>query len=485
MIQVLLSDLSFQYDVHSLMKAFYPPEDVEILPIDETAGSDRFFRITEVSDTICCSYVESGKDRIERKTSIAGLSRENVKSALKRTLYDLLKEQTGHDLPWGTLTGIRPTKIAMKMLEEGAGSEQILRKMKEFYLASDEKARLSLRIAKLEKEILGGLHGAEGFSLYLSIPFCPTTCMYCSFPSYPIGRFASAVDDYLAKLQEEMRFVSGIYRGRALDSVYIGGGTPTTLNEEQMRRLNEMLRENFDFSTVAEYTMEAGRPDSITVSKLETMKEIGIDRISINPQTMHDETLKIIGRMHTVQQTVDAFHMARSVGFDNINMDVILGLPGEDEQMVSETFSKIRELDPDSLTVHSMALKRAAAMHTFLKDHPEIESINTPGMMELGMQCANDLKMQPYYLYRQKNMAGNFENVGYAKEGKYGLYNILIMEEVQPIAAVGAGTISKILFQDGRIERCANVKDVGLYLSDFEQVMQKKRAFYSRLEIES
>lgn len=479
MIQVLLHDPSFQYDVHSLVKAFYPTEDVSVAQTSE-AGFDNYIGISETKDSIRCCLVRDGRTQYETDAAISGMDRKDVKSALKRILYHLLEEATGTKLPWGTLTGIRPTKLAMNALLEGRSEDEIAGMLKDFYLVSEEKAHLAYRIAKLEHRLLQPLHPADGFSLYIGIPFCPTTCMYCSFPSNPIGKYAGMVDTYLSLLEREMEQASQVFAGRILDTVYIGGGTPTTLSPDQMRRLNEALRNHFDFGNVVEYTMEAGRPDSITREKLSAMKEIGITRFSVNPQTMHDETLKIIGRRHTVAQTVEAFRMAREEGCENINMDLILGLPGEDEEMVSQTFEQVRELQPDSLTVHSMAIKRAAAMHDFLEQHPHLTSKNTPEMMEIGMRCAADMQMQPYYLYRQKNMAGNFENVGYAKEGKYGLYNILIMEEVQSVAAIGAGVISKTVHADGLIERCANVKDVGLYFSAFDQVLQKKRVFYDR-----
>ena len=482
MIQVLLSDPSFQYDVHALVKAFYPAEDVcltDSLEEAESGNGTGCIRISETKDSIGCWFAADGKE-CETSAPTGGLERKDVKAALKRILYDLLREVTGQELPWGMLTGIRPTKLAMNALLQGKTEEETVSMMREDYLVSAPKAELSYRIAKLEKELLSGLHTKDGFSLYVGIPFCPTTCMYCSFPSYPIKKFEGKVDAYLSLLEQEMEQVSEVFAGRVLDTVYIGGGTPTTLSPLQMHRLNEALRKHFDFDTVSEYTMEAGRPDSITKEKLAAMRSIGIDRLSVNPQTMHDETLKVIGRRHTVKQFTEAFQMARDAGFCNINTDLILGLPGEDERMVADTFERIRELSPDSLTVHSMAIKRAAAMHDFLENHPELESKNTPKMMEIGMRCAMEMGMQPYYLYRQKNLAGNFENVGYAKEGKYGLYNILIMEEVQSVAAIGAGVISKTVHEDGLIERCANVKDVSLYFSAFDQVMQKKRIFYDR-----
>ncbi|MBO4901610.1 MAG: coproporphyrinogen dehydrogenase HemZ [Lachnospiraceae bacterium] len=496
MITVMLDEPSFQYDVHSLIKAFYPQEDITF-PATEDQTETSGFLIETGADggrpenepcRIVCRYVEDKKTVSERESCLnpsdsdeAAEERLRIKNELKRTLYRLLEEITGRSLPWGTLTGIRPVKIPMKMLQEGHDEREIRTCMQENYFTSDEKIRLATDIAKRERNILQGLHTTDGFSLYIGIPFCPTTCMYCSFTSYPIGKYRELTDAYLAALDAELGLISETFAGKVLDSIYIGGGTPTTLESSQMETLRRMLETYFDLRTVREFTMEAGRPDSITVEKLATMRAIGIDRMSVNPQTMHDETLKVIGRRHSVQQTVEAFHMAREAGFTNINMDIILGLPGEDEAMLQGTLDQIESLSPDALTVHSMAIKRAAAMQDFLKEHKELESKNTPEMMDLCGTYAERMGMHPYYLYRQKNMTGNFENVGYAADGKYGLYNILIMEEVQHIAAAGAGTISKILFQDGRIERCDTIKDVDLYLRSLDSVIEKKRAFFSRL----
>lgn len=479
MIQVYLSDLSFQYDVHSLIKAFYQEEDVTVSALEQPGPSYTGFVIREQDAFMICSYYKDGQQACDETRSPAGEDRAETKSALKRSLYDLLVTLTGKSLPWGTLTGIRPVKLAMKMLSEGAPDEEIRAFMAEKYLVSDEKISLATEIAKRENGIIKSVDAENGFSLYIGIPFCPTTCMYCSFTSYPIGRFKHLTDDYLLALERELALVADVFAGRKLTSIYIGGGTPTTLEPAQMLRLQEVLDRYFDCGSALEYTMEAGRPDSITAEKLRTMLAMGINRISVNPQTMQDDTLKLIGRRHTVKQTVEAFLLAREIGLHNINMDIILGLPGEDIGMVRDTLSQIRELGPDSLTVHSMAIKRAAAMHDFLTAHPELKSTNTPEMMDLTAKAASDMGMHPYYLYRQKNMAGNFENVGYAKEGMYGIYNILIMEEVQPIAAVGAGTISKVIMESGRIERCDTIKDVDLYLRSVDQVIDKKREFYN------
>ncbi len=477
MIRIQLFDPSFQYDVHSLIRAFFPEEELSFQP--EETGEGALIRIGRDEDGIIVrgSFPEDGERTVRQVLSDD--ARLEIKNGIKQTLYSLLCEYTGRQLPWGSLTGIRPCKIPMKMLSEGRSDEEIASYMRDTYRASDEKIRLATGIAKLEERILSSTHRQDGFSLYIAIPFCPTTCLYCSFTSYPIGKYKDRVDEYLLALEREMDVVADAFAGRPLDTVYIGGGTPTTLEPAQMERLNAALRKRFDFSGVMEYTMESGRPDSLTQDKLAMMKKIGIGRISVNPQTMHDETLSLIGRRHSVQQSIEAFEMARSAGFTNINMDIILGLPGEDERMLQGTLEKIEALSPDSLTVHSMAIKRAAGMHEYLLAHPGIKSVNTPEMIRMTSQSAKRMGMEPYYLYRQKNMTGNFENVGYAKEGKYGIYNVLIMEEVQPVAAIGAGSISKVLFKDGRIERCDTVKDITLYLSGIDQTVIKKKKFYS------
>ncbi|MDE5892949.1 MAG: coproporphyrinogen dehydrogenase HemZ, partial [Acetatifactor sp.] len=341
----------------------------------------------------------------------------------KRFFYRSLVEITGRELPWGNLTGIRPTKLAYAMLEEGKPDQEIVEELKRTHYVSREKCELSIEIARRERELLSGIHYQGGYSLYIGIPFCPSTCLYCSFTSYPIAAYRQRVDQYIDCVIREMEYVSRIYRDRLLDTVYIGGGTPTTLEPEQLDRLLGSLKSLFDFTTVQEFTVEAGRADSITSDKLEVLHRHGVSRISVNPQTMKQETLDIIGRKATVEQVLAAYRLAREVGFDNINMDLILGLPGESETDVQHTIDRVVDLAPDSLTVHSLAIKRASRLSQWIQEHG-IETLrNTDETMEIAAAGARALNMHPYYLYRQKNMSGNFENVGYAREGKYGLYN--------------------------------------------------------------
>ena len=414
-----------------------------------------------------------------------------TKNELKKEIYLDLSARTGHELPWGDLTGIRPTRIAMNLLEEGRTVSEIRDYMKDTYLVSDRKIDVSIDIALREKEILKDIDYKNGYSLYLGIPFCPTTCLYCSFTSYPIGAFSKYVDDYISCLKKEIDFVAESFKDKTLDTVYIGGGTPTTLEADQMRNLIGYLREKLDFSTVKEFTVESGRPDSITKDKLRTMKEMGVTRISVNPQSMSDETLRLIGRRHTVAQLIEAFNLARDEGFDDINMDIILGLPGETAEDVSHTIEEIKKLSPDDLTVHCLAIKRGSRLYEAMREKElkgELKtsfikpSVDIAQMAEIAERGALEMGLKPYYLYRQKNISGNFENTGYASDGKAGIYNILINEEVQSIVAIGAGTVTKRVYgEGGRIERCDNVKDIALYMNQVdEMIARKKRLFFEQ-----
>ena len=485
MLIVKMNKVQFEYDIHSLVKAFYPEADIKVILFEESSSfvsEGAVFSITFDTEKIVMRVFETETEPKEKIVNQEILSepenRPLVKNQLKQLIYRTLSEYTGKKLPWGTLTGIRPTKIPMTLLDEGKSDSEILDFMKKTYYISEEKGSLSLDIAKREHDLLANIHYKDGYSLYIGIPFCPTTCLYCSFTSYPICTWKKRVDAYLDAVEKEIDFVAESFKDKKLDSVYIGGGTPTTLEAEQFDRLLGKINNSFDFSEVKEYTVEAGRADSITREKLEALKRNGVTRISVNPQTMKDETLKMIGRQHTVAQAIDAFHMAREVGFTNINMDLILGLPGEDETDVRNTIEEVKKLAPDSLTVHSLAIKRASRLHEWIQEHGVTTLKNTDTTMKIAAKGAADMGMYPYYLYRQKNMSGNFENVGYATEGNFGIYNILMMEEKQTIIACGAGTVSKRVYDDNRIERCDNVKDVALYIDKIDEMIDRKRKLF-------
>jgi oxygen-independent coproporphyrinogen-3 oxidase len=477
-----LAQGNLEYDVHALTGSFFPGEEVHVLT-PETGEDKR--KVWEPAVQMKIRFAGEGtQGTVQWKDQVFhwqycgieyGLS-VTEKESFKRFFYKVLSQVTAKELPWGSLTGIRPTKLCYQMLEEGESDDEIVRFMQRKYDVSLGKAKLGLDIAKRERRLLSGMNGAggESYSLYVGIPFCPTTCLYCSFTSYPIAKYRDKVDCYLDCLLEEGQAIYGMLK-QAPKTVFIGGGTPTSLEAGQLERLLGGLQEIYgDFSSI-EFTVEAGRADSITHEKLEVLKRLGVNRISVNPQTMNRETLHRIGRQHTTEQVKEAYKAARETGFTNINMDIILGLPGEGEQEVRHTIDEIVALAPDSLTVHSLAVKRASRMKEWLKEHGSEELHNSDTMMKIAEAGATQLGMEPYYLYRQKNMAGNFENVGYAAPGKEGLYNILIMEEKQTIVALGAGSISKKVCTDGRIERRENVKDVDMYCSQLSEMIGRKR----------
>ncbi len=430
-------------------------------------------------------------------------NRAETKNKIKRRLYVILKAITGRSLPWGSLTGIRPAKIALTRLADGMDDEEIVRYMKEMYFASDEKIRLCVETARRERMLLSrfarhweererdagtgkrerqdqaecpeGWPLEKGYSLYVGIPFCPTTCLYCSFTSYPIEKWAGRVREYLEALFFELDYVAG-RAGRCPSSVYVGGGTPTSLPPDELELFMKKLTKTFDCVGAAEFTVEAGRPDSITKDKLKILKKYGVTRISINPQSMNQKTLDLIGRRHTVEDVREKFLLAREEGFDNINMDLIVGLPQEEQEDVKRTMEEVKALRPDSLTVHSLAIKRAARLNTMREAYKDYKIVGTQEIIDMTARYAREMGMEPYYLYRQKNMAGNFENVGYALPGKACIYNILIMEEQQTIIGCGAGTTTKrVISGENRIERCENVKDVSQYIARIGEMIERKR----------
>lgn len=469
MIYIKISDMDFYDDAVVLIKSFYPR--TEVMQYQEQAEQ------TRTAQDIVIEPEVPEKD---------GRSKKELHEAFKCTLYTKLSAQLNKTLPWGYLTGVRPSKIAYILLEKGADREQILEEFTKKHLVSEKKAQLALQVAQTEKSILEKMDYKNGYSLYIGIPFCPTTCLYCSFTSYSLAAYQSKVQPYLEALLKEMKYVSEAMRGRRLDTVYFGGGTPTTLSAGQLDMLLTELERQFDLSACRELTVEAGRPDSITYEKLCVLKAHHVDRISINPQTMNQQTLDLIGRRHTVEQIEEAFALAGKAGLDNINMDMILGLPGENKEMVQHTLEKIKALAPESLTVHSLAIKRAAALNIWREKYLDLQMDNSDEIVSMAADYAHQMGHQPYYMYRQKNMAGNFENVGYSKPGLECIYNILIMEEKQTIIAMGAGASTKIVFQNeteggqaGRIERIENVKDVTNYIQRIDEMIERKRKFFS------
>ncbi len=378
--------------------------------------------------------------------------------------------------PWGILNGIRPVKIAVKLLNSGMSDTEVVDYFKSEYSVAEEKAKLALSIAKVEKPIIDSLK-PKGISLYVGIPFCPTRCLYCSFVTNSIAHSARYIPDYLDCLMREIEYTAEIVRhnGQEIESVYIGGGTPTTLTHTQLERLISGLYKFFDLSKIREFTVEAGRPDTIDEDKLRVIKSFDIDRISINPQTMNEETLRVIGRNHTPKQIVDAYNLARKCGIDIINMDIIAGLPGENLKMFEKTVNEVESLGPENTTVHTMSIKRSSRLREMLSDYELTQGGEVSLMVDYARETLYKKGKYPYYLYRQKNMLGNLENIGYCTKGTESLYNIFIMEEVQTIIALGCGGVTKTVDREtDRIERIFNVKEPKDYIERIEEMLKRK-----------
>ena len=488
MIYLIQNDREYDYDVRAIALAFY--ERTKIVEVTKEEFEEQEWEKDDLLLTLVYTKKRiqgwlKGKVGIEG-TEERAVSEEVVcdyedhkgsRNAVCRFLYRLFEKYTGRSLPWGMLTGIRPTKIIMKWMEEEKDSAKLEQRFRETYLADPQKANLCRRVAQREKVYLESRPFEKEYSLYIGIPFCPTTCLYCSFTSFPVSRFGDRMRAYLDALYKELAFVAKHHRDKKLTTIYIGGGTPTALDEECLSKLMNMIHELFPVEESEEFTVESGRPDSITKEKFRILKEAGVTRISINPQTMHQETLDLIGRAHTVEQTKEAFLLARECGFDNINMDIITGLPGESLSYVHETLDEIFKLRPESLTVHSLAIKRAAHLNIEMEKYQGMVKGSTNEMLRLVDEYASNMGMEAYYMYRQKNIPGNLENIGYCVPDKECLYNILIMEEKQDIISCGAGASSKYVFEQGRIERTENVKNLDQYINRIDEMIDRKRKY--------
>ncbi|MEG0261115.1 MAG: coproporphyrinogen III oxidase, partial [Lysinibacillus sp.] len=404
-----------------------------------------------------------------------------IKRALSHVFLDVLEQHTGMHQQWGILTGIRPTKLYHKFRQAGMCDEEIENVLMSDYRVSKEKVALLKEIVERQLVTIPDLDmiGNE-ISVYIGIPFCPTKCAYCTFPAYAIGsnRKQGRVETFLDGLHIELREMGKwlTENNMKITSIYWGGGTPTSIEADEMDALYQTMYESFpNPETIREVTVEAGRPDTITPEKLEVLKKWNIDRISVNPQSYTDETLKAIGRHHTVQETIDKFWLARESGMNNINMDLIIGLPNEGVEEFQNSLEESAKMQPESLTVHTLSFKRASEM-TRNKDKYKVADRDTVAeMMHMAQEWTKENSYVPYYLYRQKNILGNLENVGYSKEGEESIYNIVIMEEVQTILGVGCGASSKFVDpQNGKITQFHNPKDPAAYIMTFEEATEKK-----------
>lgn len=482
MLNVILKGHDFKYEVAELIKLFTTQfKFVDNKDVGMTLENSVVYYNDKVfSKTVYLENYQAIYDSLDHR-SIAGLSEQEIKKVtketIKRSMYNVLMKKFNSYVPWGILTGIRPVKIIHTLLDKNLSDEDIRENLKTNYLISDEKIDLALNIAKRERKFIYPIDKNK-ISLYVSIPFCPTRCYYCSFPANPLKQFGHLKKDYIDKLIIEIKGLAKLLKetNKEIETLYIGGGTPTTLDAEEMDILIKALFKELDLSKIKEFTVEAGRPDTINREILECLKKNNVTRISINPQTMNQETLDKIGRGHSVEEIKEAFNLAREIGFDNINMDLILGLEGENVEMVRNTLEEIKKLSPESLTVHTLAIKRASKLKEKMDEYVLTQYEEMVKMIDLSMEYAKEMNLNPYYMYRQKQMLGNLENIGYAKEGYECIYNMQIMEEKQSNYALGAGSISKFVYVDeDRIERVENVKNVEQYIDRVEEMIDRKK----------
>lgn len=465
--KVKLNNEKYRYDVFQIINLFYPLNDIMFV------NDDKFDFKIDINEKDIYIFFNGKKELYVINNNI------KLKQSIKNAVYMFLCDLTNNKFPWGTIIGIRPSKIAMKLLEENMTEEEIEEYFMTNYLASKEKARLCINIAKKEMRYINT--NEKNISIYIGMPFCPSICAYCSFSSTPIKRYANLVEPYLNALYYEMLKINEYINLNNLniECVYFGGGTPTSVNDNQF---NLTLKNIYDFfiknRNVKEFTVECGRPDSINLNKLQSMRKYNVTRISINPQTMNDKTLKLIGRNHSYKDIIDKFKLARQVGFDNINMDMIIGLPGENVDDVKNTCEQISKLKPDNLTIHGLFIKRGSKLHEKIVNHHNLNMSSQQEIMKMYEETealSRKLQLEPYYMYKQKNMVGNMENIGYCKTNKEGIYNIQMIEERQTIIGIGANAVTKCIFlNENRIERFANLKDVNEYINRVDEMIDKK-----------
>lgn len=469
----------FDYEMEKLVRLFLPFEKIEVFHSEENDTNCAICSVTETNgDIIVCAKVTLDDDSAEfsKKVDKTILDlRKETQHELARQLFYCFEKLLDYRPEWGILTGVRPAKLYLRYCNE-YGEQYADEFFKSKFLLSDKKLELCKTTVKSEENIIS-LSTDNSFSLYLSIPFCPTRCSYCSFVSHSIEKAQDIIPKYVDLLCRELEITAQIAKNLnlRLETVYMGGGTPTTLSAEQLDRVLKTVRENFDMSSVREFTVEAGRPDTITVEKLCAIKANGATRISINPQTMNDSVLEHIGRRHTSQETVTAFNLARKIGFDNINMDLIAGLPTDTIDSFKDTIQKILLLNPESVTVHSLSMKRASTLNTSGQHRYIKEGTAAAEMVDYSLKTLTAHGIVPYYMYRQSKTVGNLENVGYSTAGCEGLYNVYIMDETHTILACGASAVTKLKDRESKnIKRIFNFKYPYEYINGFDELVSRK-----------
>ncbi len=482
MYRIYLSQEINPYEIEELIKVFLKHDEYQLFgKMEQSVGN----QIADDLENQAVPGVNNHDDQDKKDVLIVVpmfellendlLAERKQKNQIKRFLYETLATHTGKRPDWGILTGVRPVKLAREILErESNDFSKMESVLSEEYLLQDEKKKLIKQIVSCQKNLLQGSK-PSAVGLYIGIPFCPTRCIYCSFPSNQANE--QQIEAYLAALHQEIQYSAENMKrmGWYPETIYVGGGTPTTLKPKELDGLLTRIHDCFDLKKMREFTVEAGRPDTISEEKLMVIQDHGVQRISINPQSMNSDTLKRIGRKHEPEEIIDAFLMARKVGIQMINTDVIAGLPEENEADFAHTLDTVLELSPENVTVHTLAVKRASKLKEMDEEYHYKQGSIVRNMLDIAKEKLDNNGYYPYYLYRQKHMTGNFENVGYAKGDTAGVYNIRIMEEAQTIVALGAGGISKRFYpSENRLERIANVSNYEIYIERIAEMLKRK-----------
>ena len=479
---VILIGNSFKYEIEATLKLFFHEKRFSFSnDINDAAGDNYVIASVKNEREISAEIMLDGISG--SLVSVLDASTEtdpdNAEHELCRLIYRILTKRTGIRPPWGLMTGIRPVKKFVELMRRGMSHEQIFKTLSHKYEISPEKLDIGYITAENQLPILDMID-SNAVSLYVSIPFCPTRCSYCSFVSHSMDSAIKLMPDYVKMLCKELEITGQIVRdtNTKIDTIYFGGGTPTSISAENLRTIMDCVARNFDLNCVREYSVEAGRPDTITEEKLRVIKDLGAKRISVNPQTLNDDVLRVIGRKHSGDDALRAFELARKVGFDNINTDLIAGLPTETPVSFKNTLDRITDISPESITVHTLTIKRAANLFEKAEENtgnPAAEMVN------YSIEKLISTGYLPYYMYRQKNTVDNLENIGYAKKGFESYYNIFIMDETQTILGVGCAASTKLVYPNGRISRIHNYKFPYEYIRQFDTLMKKKEEVYECL----
>lgn len=486
MIYIYLEGHDFKHDLLHLSKAFFPDKEIVFLENKEDYEEKDYFLESALyeksnktyakaniyldgyfhsSNIQCIDDIDIGKDDM----------RGIAKIAVKKVTYEIFSSIADKEIPWGILTGIRPMKIVHELLDRKTNEKKILNILVKEYRLAIQKAKLMIDIAKKQRPYIYPLD-EDSFSLYVSIPFCPSKCIYCSFPSESIARYSHIVKDYRDRVIWEIEKIKVLMEGKSINTVYIGGGTPTAISSKDLEKIIQTINLNFGKDNIKEFTVEAGRPDTIDEEVLKMFVRNDIDRISINPQTMNDKTLKLIGRNHNKEDIKRAYYLAKEIGLNIINMDLIVGLPSEGKADIINTLREIEKLDPENLTVHTLAVKRGSKFNETMDKYSIKNQKTIEEMIGETIYFAKKMNLEPYYLYRQKQIMGNFENIGYSKKGMKCIYNMVIMEEKETIVGAGMGSVSKICFPEkNKLIRVANFKSIEMYMKRTDELIQRKK----------